>query len=593
MDENDLITALLARLRPQLQAAQVPMPEAVAQDVPEIFVKLQVRELANAYADHLRGAGLYLQGEDVVTIHEGTGRTRLMTPERFVGWSEDFIAPWSYDKDRNRKYVSISPLTAKLILVSDHFRCKLPPLVGVNMVKLPVVDPVHGFRLLAQGYDAESGIFTVRGGIDYPEDIPWADAVERLRALHFYFPWGDDGRSLGVHISSMLTVFCQGMLPPGARVPLFLYNSNVPGSGKSQLVKLALLLVHGRAGVATLWERAEEFKKELDSAAQQLEPFLFFDDLGGYLQNNLLNGWLTSARWDGRIMGTRERFSVPLRAITFATGNQLRLSEDLGRRTLIVDLFATEVVTERVLPADVEVITDDWILREETRAYLLGCIFALVREAFGKGEAARLAFLAKMRPLASFEAWSLLVPAVAVASGFGDPLQVVRLPDAGSSDATDRARTVQRAIVDFVLPLGAESVSVTLVQLCIAARREGCYLDALGSTEEVVRELDGRRGAWPLVELMTPVAECINGDWVDRVELERRAPVSEPERAQVAEAYMDRPQCSSFGKRVRKALNMTFKAGGSWWAFGTREDARKSTFLFRRLPPPSLPVVPQ
>lgn len=574
---------LLERMRPMFLEAGVSLPAGVEEKVPSVFLGGTVRDLGINIGDNLRGQNLYLQNQDVVTIEEGTGRTQLMTPERFVSWTEDFITFWKYDKQHAEKVQSMSPQTAKLVLVNGHFRAKLPVLRGVNMVKLPVLDKQGGVRLLPQGYDPESGIFTVRGGIDYPEDVPLDHAVERLKEMHLWFPWGDDGRSLAVHLTAMLTVFCAAMVKEGARVPMFLYNSNMVGSGKTQLAKMALLLVHGRGGVATLWDRNEEFKKELDSAAQALEPFLFFDDLGGYLKNNLLNGWLTSARWDGRIMGTRERFTVPLRGVTLATGNQLKLSEDLGRRTLIADLFATQTVQERQLPPDVQVITDDWVLSEDIRGPLLGCLYALVRDAFGTGEAKRLAALRVLRVLPSFEAWSRLVPPVVVAAGFADPLVQPVLPDAGSTDSTDRAKTVVKAIELFALPVFKKSVSVSLVDLCVAARRSGCFLGVLGTVEEMVRELDARRGAWPMYEE-------VKSGWVDDglggmvagKEVERRAPETDEEREKVAERFMDKPTSISFGLRIRKALGMEFLCDGKRWVFGAREDAARSTFTLRR-----------
>ena len=574
------------KLRSFYVAAGVPVPEAIAEKVPNVFLGSTVRDLASNISANLRNTdcGLYLQNEDVVTIDEGTGRTKLMTPERFVSWVEDMIVFWKYDKQHQEKVQSMSPQTAKLVLVNGHFREKLPVLRGVNMVKLPVAVKGGGVRLLSQGYDGESGIFTVRGGIDYPEDIPLDHAVERLKEMHAFFPWGDAGRSLAVHLTSMLTVFCLAMVRAGARVPMFFYNSNMVGSGKTQLAKMALLLVHGRAGVATLWERSEEFKKELDSAAQALEPFLFFDDISGYLRNELLNGWLTSPRWDGRIMGTRERFSVELRGVTIITGNQLKLSDDIGRRTLTADLFATQTVQERQLPVDVQRITDSWLLEDEVRSPLLGCLYALVRHAYGEGATARRAEMKALRPLESFEDWSRLVPPIVLAAGFGNPLGIVVLPDAGNTDNTDRAKTIVKAIELFALPVFKKSVTVTLVDLCVAARQAGCFLDVLGTTEEQVRELDARRGPWPMYEAVTVgvTKNEITGEFEKASEVDRRAPATDEEREKVAERFMDRTQSTAFGMRIRKALGMEFLHAEARWIFGGREDARKSSFTLRK-----------
>ncbi|MBP7951739.1 MAG: hypothetical protein KA004_19005 [Verrucomicrobiales bacterium] len=576
---KDVPRAVVDRLRPMMEAAGVPLPEGLGDTVPDIYLGAQIRDIAIGMGDNLRGAGLYLLDKELVTINEGTGQMEIMTAERFVSWCEDWLHPWAYDKQHQRKYQSMSPQKAKLILLSDHFRAKLPRLLGVHMVKLPVWRRKTGrVELLPQGYDAESEIFTVRGGLDYLEDMDAEKAVVRWKGLHRYFPWGDEGRSLAVHTAAALSVFCGAMIPRGARVPMFFYNSNIPGSGKSMLVKMILLLVYGRAGTATLWEKNEDFKKELDSAAQQFEPFLFFDDVSGRIKNNLLNAWLTSARWDGRIMGTRSRFTVPLRAATFLTGNQVKLSEDLGRRTLIVDLFASQTSNERTLPADADEITDEWVSRDEIRMELLACLWAMVRNFHDpKGIKAR---WTAGKPVASFEAWSRLIPPIVQAASFSDPTQVAHLPDAGSNDDKDRVRVVVAAINEFLVGSKMSTATITLAQLAGVARTVGAFLDVLGTVEDVTRELDQKK-SWPQYE----AEEEVLGEFqqVIGTQKSRRPPKNDVERLEVAKTYMDKGAASSFGYRIRKALGMMFQVGGGRYMFGGRDSARQSSFVIRAL----------
>ena len=578
----------LKEMLPLFREAGVTPPESVVLDVPEVYVNAQVRDVATQYAQILRHAGIYMLGETPVTIDEGTGLTRAMTAKRFIGWSEDYLNPYTRNAAGVKKSVSLSPQSSEVLLVQDHFRIKIPKLTGVNTVKLPVfkkIDDEAGLglqelRLLQQGYDAETGIFTVRGGLEYPEDVHPANAVMRLRKLLKYFPWGDDGRSLSVQISAMLTVFCAALLPPGARVPMFVYLANLPGSGKSLLAELALRVVHGRAGRATLWEKQTDFKKELDSAALDFAPFLFFDNLTGFLKNDLLDAWLTAPDWDGRILGTKERFSVPLRAATFVTGNNLRWSDDLKRRTLVVDLFPTQTSSDRELPADAEIMTSKWLGQDDVRADLLSCLYALVRNFYDPH-----GIHVKHEPckrLASFEDWSDVVPRIVAAHAFGDPLRKPTLPDAGNNEEEDRAATVVAAIERFVVPLKVAAATITLGQLAASAREIGAFLEVLGTTEEMMRELDAKRDAYPLWDFYKEGwKEDSLGILQHDDHLEHRKPETDEERKLVASHYMERKQATIFGIRLKKVLGFTFAAAGREWTFSEREAARHSSFVVR------------
>lgn len=575
----------LALLLPMMQALNLPIPDTVADRVPEVFISPSMRDLANGFGDNLRGAGLYRRDADIVTVDEGTGKTEEMTPERFVTWAENFVLAWHLDKDKAKKYKSISSLQAKLVLSSDDFRVKIPRLAGVNMVKLPVLtkgeDGKTALRLLPQGYDAETGIFTVRGGLDYDEKMDINKAVARWKSLHQYFQWGDDGRSLAVHTAAALTVFCSAMLGKDERAPMFVYNSNSPGSGKSILVTLILLLVHGRAGVTTFWDSKEDLKKELDALAREYAPFVFFDDLMGKVQSTLLNAFLTTKTYDGRIIGGGGRFSAELRAITFMTGTGLKLRDDLGRRSLLVDLFARQAAVDRVLPPEATEITEEWIMRDEVRGELLGCLFAFVRNAHDP-EGERPKDVGTARKIPSFSGWSRLIPPILLKSSFKDPTEIPNLPDAGDLDRQQREKVVDCAIREFLIAPKLSSVVVTLTQLAAIARRESCFLHVLLPVEQNLKELEDRRGGWPKCDLKKTgwVTDAFGESVWTEVE-ERRAPETDAERLVCAAQYMDRSQATSFGYWIRKVLGYQPFIEGRLWEFGSREEANHSAFVVR------------
>ena len=96
-----------------------------------------------------------------------------------------------------------------------------------------------------------------------------------------------------MQVAAMLTVFCQTMLKDGHRSPMFVYNANMVGSGKSLLAQIALIPVHGSADTHGFYT-TEEMKKELDTHALEMTPYMFFDDQWGFVKSSHLNAFLTA-----------------------------------------------------------------------------------------------------------------------------------------------------------------------------------------------------------------------------------------------------------------------------------------------------------
>jgi hypothetical protein len=541
--------------------AGVELPKDIADAVPQIYLGDRVGELAHALAQHLRHSGLYRAGEELVTVDEGTGRFQLMKSARFVSWVDDWVSFWKTSHGE-KKFVSLNRQKAEEILASDAFRCKIPVINGINPVKLPVRRGDGSVVLLQPGYDAESGIFTLRAGLDYDEEMDADEARSFLLEMLKYFPFGDPERSRAVHISGMLTVFCMGMMPAGARPPMFVWNANQVASGKTRLAQMCLIPVFGGAAVSAWWERVEDFKKELDSAAQDFAPYLFFDDQSGLLKSGLLNGWITSSRWSGRVMGGKDRFSVPLRGVTLVTGNQLTFTDDLFRRSLVCDLFQPVQYDQRTLPADAIDMTEEWLADDANRARILASLWALVRNAEIM-EQLRPAQLA--RKIGSFEGWCRVVPRIVVHAVLGDPTE--KPADIQGNPLLADARELAKRALDQLVE-GRQVHAIKLADLVPIARRAGLFVEALGTWDDVYRDLDAGKGRWKPVEHTDE-----DGDVV------RRDPTAEDKKGQAA-AFLDRPMATRFGSVLKRLVNglMFVDSMGRNYQFGSREGARQATY---------------
>ncbi len=557
----------LSKFAPWLQEAGVELPREMDTAVPQIYLGDRVGVLAHQLAQNLKGSGLYRAGEELVTVNEGNGQFQLMSAKRAVAWLDGWVSFWKQTHGE-KKFVSINRAKAEEILAADAFTCKIPVLNGINPVKMPVRRKTGVVELLQPGYDAESGIFTLHAGLDYDEGMDPDKAREFLLSLLRYFPFGDDQRSRAVHVAAMLTVFCTGMLPQGARPPMFIWNANQVASGKTRLAQMCLIPIFGMANLATWWERAEDLKKELDSAAQDFVPYLFFDDQTGLLKSGLLNGWLTSSRWSGRVMQTKNRFYVPLRAVTLVTGNQLSYTDDLFRRSLICELFTPVQYDQRTLPDDAIDMTEEWLADEGNRKQILAALWALVRHA-EEMEQVRPAKMA--RKIGSFEGWCKVVPKIVIHGMFGDPTE--KPPVETANPLLQDARELTRRALDELVQ-GATVKTVQLAELVPIARRAGLFVEKLGTLDDVMRDLDAGRGKWkPVEEMETTPLGTITG-------VTTRAP-NDGEKREQAAAWLDRGMATGFGMVLKKLVNGLLFADskGRLYQFGSREGARKGSYV--------------
>jgi len=555
------VAAAIRHLTPYLEKSGVAVPKDLTQAVPQIHLGDRVGELAHALAQHLRSSGLYRAGEELVTVDEGTGRFQIMKSARFVTWVDDYVSFFKVSNEA-KKWMSLNRQKAEEVLASDAFRCKIPVLNGINPVKLPVRRRSGAVELLQPGYDEESGIFTLRAGLDYDEEMEADDARNFILEMLKYFPFGDEERSRAVHVAGMLTVYCMGMMPAGARPPMFVWNANQVASGKTRLAQMCLIPVFGGASVSAWWDRVEDFKKELDSAAQDFAPYLFFDDQSGLLKSGLLNGWITSSRWSGRVMGGKDRFSVPLRGVTMVTGNQLTFTDDLFRRSLICDLFQPVQYDQRTLPEDAIDMTEEWLADDANRSKILASLWALVRNAEIM-EQIRPAQL--QRKIGSFEGWCRVVPKVVVHALLGDP--TAKPADVQGNPLLADARELARIALDTLVD-GRGVQPVKLAELVPLARRNGLFVESLGTLDDIYRDLDAGKGKWKPVETVDE-----DGD------VSRRDPTPEDKREQAA-AFLDRAMATRFGSVLKRLMNglMFVDSKGRNYQFGSRAGARQATY---------------
>lgn len=579
----------MERLRDFFGQSGEPVPDEIILKHPIVPVDLPPDDFSRRVVEILRGRFLlFRRGPEIGTVTE-SGEWEIMTPDRFRTWlpAVGGVIPFGETRRTGEPVKCGVPYElARAVLASDELRTKTPEIERVNLVRLPVLRAAldargeerrAGFRrveLLPIGYDVESKTYTVRQAVDYDENLDPVEGVRWLRDLVRHFAFSDENR-MAVQLAAMLTVFCRGIY--FGRPPMFLWNSNLAGSGKSRLAQMCLDPIYGEAGKSGWsFDRQEEIRKELDGAAQAFAPYIWFDDVPkGTIRSTDLNRWLTGKTWQCRIMGTKGIFKGPLHAVTFMTGAQLELDPMLARRTLIVDLFPKTKARNRHLPPGAIPINDRFFEDEAMRGKVLACLWSLVRnwDDMGRPAMSECPDLMAEAPLESFEGWSEVLPAMVSAASFGNCLAVFAAPDTGDTETREFEKLAEILITSHAL--GRDSVTVTMEDTVAAARMGGLFVDYLGSLEDVIRDLDGLK-SW---------------DWKFPDELAQAGTVEESERIEKewkrkrAAGYTDKKIQSSWGKRFRRSAvsGQFFQVAGEVWEFGTRATSRKAAFPITRV----------
>lgn len=474
-------------------------------------------------------------------------------------WAVSYFPAHGVKWTKGKKRTNVGERLAAQILRATEFRDCLPRLTGVNQVRLPVLSRTElderdcrerrGFgrlRLLPAGYDEETGIWT-EDTLEYPVDLHPEEAKEWFDGLLQYFEWTDPAR-LAVQMAATLSVFCREMFE--GRPPLFVWNSNLPGSGKSRLAEMIGRMILGDVGAKVLDQRNQrELEQLLNTCAMSGDAVVWFDDVEGKVYSPELRAWATAKSRGGRILGGNRMFQAHVRAATFLTGTQLKIDEHLGRRSLWVDLFPRQAAGERILPEDATVICGKWMDDDANRRMFLAACWACVRQW---DEAHRP--LGSRASLESFEGWSEVIPGMVMAMGWGDCLLKFEAPDAGDLDTAESVALVHRLIQEHAAANGGKGWCDSR-DIISTARVAGLFRHVLGELDLIVEDLDGKR-SWRW-ETKSADGEPTDGE-------KRR------QAARWRDAQIDSRWGKLWGRLA--CAGRVFTVAGKQWQFGGRKS---------------------
>jgi len=419
-------------LRDLQEEAGVPLSDEDALSAADIYVgKGDSRPVPQTLISDLaamlrRRGGLYRRGRDLVTINEGTGEMEPMDTHAFVSWVPMVAGIVTHcgkkiDKTTGREQFELSSLSveqAKLILASHEMRAKMPEIRTVNLVPMPVYrDKLddRGFKViewLEPGYDAQTKSFTVHGGPQIDFSLDGLEAAEWMFKIVKTFEWSDkmpDGRSnrMAVHFALMVTCLARYLF--AGKSPAFLYGSNLEGSGKGALMRMAMMPVFRIMGSTTIDPSDKvELLKTLNTKAASGDPYILADEMpeGCEIRNQHLARLLTENIWEFRGMGQDKAITKVdiTKLITVFAGNRVTVNRNLNRRIMHVDLFPHQEARDRVLPADAVLLDDAFFEDERNLDKLLSCVAAMIRYWDEMGRP-----VSRDRDIPSFGGWSQIV----------------------------------------------------------------------------------------------------------------------------------------------------------------------------------------
>ena len=479
---------LLHKLGPLAESMGILLP-GMTRFAATIDVARPIRELALEIGMLVAQKDIYLKNGSVVTVNPDTGEIKAMTSTRFVGWVEEFCAFKSSGRTQ-RARDSLSREDCTIILDQDIFKECLRPLTAVHTVVLPVRRgataecPQGRVEFLEPGWDAESGIYTA-ALLKYDMDWEFEQGREWLMEVCSEVPWNgmeeaetrdlSKNRSFSVHVLAMLGTYCRSVFPIGTLRPMIAYFANKPGTGKTRMAEMALAAVYGFVAGTGAPKDEEKMDVKLETIARAMRSWVVFDDIGGSLRSHALNRFVTETTHSGRCYNSNsEFFEVPNVTQIFVTANELAVTEDLGRRALIAELFLAEEVRGRKFK---RVITPHWLASDETRRKFLSALCAMVKHWLKDWEENGVPFL-HTSPLETFDDFTSVMGGMVYCAGFADPLAKPEM-DVGGAGQEDE---IKKLLIEAASLSKEDRVEnpITREELVELARSKGLLEDLVG-----------------------------------------------------------------------------------------------------------------
>jgi hypothetical protein len=441
-------------------------------DMPRVDNNGSILELARRFGELAPRLDLFELNDSLIYYNHRRER-RLMTGRNFRGWIERFVyVVGGYDRKSGMPLPgSLGVGDAMDVLESSEFLKGVRRIESEETVRLPRISEKGALELMPEGYDEESGTYTVPGCLEFAQDWDVAEGKAWFEKWFGKMPYAD-ARSKAVMVAGLLTLFVKHLPGGNGLRPGILWEANMPGSGKSICAKASCSIVLGHAPVSKR-KKGEELDKEIEAHVRSKSPVIFLDNLYGSLKSATLDQLITSKVQTFRAMGGQSIISLRNDAPVFVTGNELEKNDDAWRRYLQCMLFETGDPNDR----KVEYLLDEDVMdRDEWRKEALAALWSFVRHWDAKGRPAG------PTTLGSFEGWCKLVGGIVTACGFADPIERPE-SDGGMSPEKADFHALARGLYLEMVEEGVTKKAFGLDDMARVARSLDLFSDMIGDEE--------------------------------------------------------------------------------------------------------------
>lgn len=234
------------------------------------------------------------------------------------------------------KETRLPPHIANTLLDRSQWAC--PSIASV--INAPVIRP-DGTILKDVGYDHQTGLYymedkrfqfmdtgTANGDIREQALAELQKLKDLLREYKFVSP---EARSVALAL-----LLSPAALHAGVRMPLFVIDGSGPGVGKGLLVDSACLIATGVKALTVSMDCSdEELRKHVDGLLLTGTPIINFDNIDRPVEGAYLCSLCTQDNVSVRPLGGSKTVKIEPRVLLVGTGNNVVVSADMTRRTLI------------------------------------------------------------------------------------------------------------------------------------------------------------------------------------------------------------------------------------------------------------------
>lgn len=306
-----------------------------------------------------------------------------------------------------------------------------------RIVNCPVLSS-DGSVLQVGGYDKQSGLYLHLSEEfpaipDEPTAAETAAAVAALMDLVVDFPFHDEASRSG-WLASLLTPLAREAYK-GCTGPMFAFDANTRGSGKSLLGDLCSWIITGRSAPRlSAPSNDEEARKRITALVIKSPELVMIDNVTDGLGCASIDAALTGETWEDRILGTNEMIERPLRMTWYSSGNNMVFEADTARRVCCIRL---ESPLENPEDRSDFKHTDIRKFVRRNRRELLAAALTILRNHTANPEK-------KVSSWGSFDGWSEVVRGAIVAAGLTDPGDTrIETRSAADSEAGALAQLLQ------------------------------------------------------------------------------------------------------------------------------------------------------